>query len=95
MKAITGNHLADGRVVYLAEDGSWADHINAARSFDDQEADTALQEANARTTEITDAYLIEVEDGAPAGREALRERIRSAGPTVRRDLGKQAQGGAP
>ena len=92
MKAVTANRLADGVVVYLADDGSWAEDISAARAFADDAAGAALEAARRRATEIAAAYLIDVaEGGRPAGREALRETIRSSGPTVRRDLGKQKE----
>ena len=55
--------------------------------------EAALTAAQGRKTEIADAYLITVsEDGALSGRERLRETIRTAGPTVRLDLGYQAGG---
>lgn len=91
MKAVTGNRLADGRVVYLAPDNYWAEHIAVAARFSDDEAPDVLAAAQARVTEVADAYLIDIEDGVAAGRERLRETIRSAGPTVRRDLGNQAE----
>ena len=84
MKAITGNRLNDGRVVYLAADGGFVEDIAGARLLDDAEADAALSEHAARVGEVADLYLIDADaDGAPAGRAALRERIRaSGGPTV-------------
>lgn len=91
MKAVTGNRLADGRVVYLAPDDTWTEYLTAAAQFSDEEAPDVLAAAKARVTEIADAYLIGVEGKAAAGRDALRETIRSAGPTVRRDLGRQAR----
>ena len=90
MKAITANLLRDGRVVYLGENGAWTDHLRKALPIANDDAEAALAEARARVTEIAGAYLIEFEDGAAAGREALRETIRSKGPTIRTDLGKQA-----
>lgn len=91
MKAITGNRLADGAVVYLAHDNSWTERLRDAAAFADDHAEPALAAARARVREIAGVYLIEIEDGRAAGREALRETIRAAGPTVRRDLGRQAE----
>ena len=92
MKAVTANRLDDGAVVYLAGDGAWTSDLSAAARFEDDGAKSALEEAQARVKEIADAYLIEVDDkGAPAGRETLRETIRKSGPTVRLDLGYQAE----
>lgn len=92
MKAVTANRLDDGAVVYLAGDESWTSDLAAAARFDDDAAKPALETAQTRATEIADAYLIDVDDkGAPAGRETLRETIRKSGPTVRLDLGYQAE----
>jgi hypothetical protein len=92
MKAVTANRLDDGAVVYLAGDESWTSELSAAARFDDEAAKAALETAQARVEDIADAYLIDVDDqGAPAGRETLRETIRKSGPTVRLDLGYQAE----
>ena len=91
MKAVTGNRLSDGVVVYLADDDRWTSDLTAAARFEDDDAKDVLAAAQSRVKEITDAYLIDItEENAPAGREALRETIRKAGPTVRLDLGYQA-----
>lgn len=93
MKAVTGNRLTDGVVVYLASDGAWTERLADARLLADEEADAVLVEAQKRVTEIASAYLITAEEGGRAGgREVIRETIRSSGPTVRTDLGKQAEG---
>lgn len=89
MKVITANLLGDGAVVYLARDGSWTANIADAASFVPADAPSALAAAAARSKEIAAAYLIDVAAGRPAGREALRETIRSRGPTVRPDLARQ------
>ena len=90
MKAITGNRLADGGVVYLAPNGSWTEDLGAAEGFGPDKIEAALEGARRRKTEIAAAYAIEVSaEGAPAGREAFRERIRRIGPTVRPDLGRR------
>ncbi len=91
MKAVTANRLDDGAVVYLGDDDQWTPHLCAAARFDNADAAPVLAAAKSRTAEITDAYLIEIDgEGAPAGRETLRETIRTSGPTVRPDLGLQA-----
>lgn len=82
MKALTGNRLRDGRVVYLAPDDTWAESLADAALFDDADAEAVLEAGKSRVTEIADAYLIDAAAGAPIGREALRETIRSTGPTV-------------
>ena len=90
MKAVTVNLLETGRVAYLGAGGSWVGRLEDAALFDGPEADAALAEAAARKREVADAYLIEATRNGAAGREAVRETIRNAGPTVRSDLGKQA-----
>ena len=91
MKVVTVNLLRDGRVAYLGVDEEWSVYLDGAKHFLDQQADDALLQVQKRTDEVADAYLIDVEDKAPSGRTRLRETIRSAGPTVREDLGKQAE----
>ena len=91
MKAVTGNRLADGAVVYLNDEDQWTTHLCAAARFADDDADPVLAAAQSRVGEIADAYLIDVDErGEPAGRAVIRETIRGAGPTVRLDLGIQA-----
>lgn len=91
MRVITANRLSDGAVVYLRDDDLWAKRITSAARFPDKDAATVLTAVQTRIGEITDVYLIDVDlDGAPTARTALRETIRSAGPTVRTDLGVQA-----
>ena len=93
LEIVTANRLADGRVVYLGEQG-WSTHIGEAEVAGSAAAAAALLELAQRAVaerEVVDPYLIEVveEEGIlrPARR---RERIRGAGPTVRPDLGYQA-----
>ena len=92
MKAVTGNRLDDGVVVYLGDDDRWTSNLGDAARLEDDDAKDVLAAAQARVKEIADAYLIDVtEENAPAGRETLRETIRKEGPTVRLDLGYQAE----
>ena len=91
---ITANRLSDGVVVFLdprnrwverlAQGGVWTDTDSAA------EALSAAKDDEARDV-VVEPYLIDVVDrnGAVAAKH-LREVIRAAGPTIRRDLGKQA-----
>ncbi len=95
---ITANRLADGVVVFQSADG-WSEDFNRAAVWPDKPA-TAAALARAREDEthnlVVDAYEVPVEErNGHVVPKALREAIRAAGPTVRRDLGKQAQGQAP
>ena len=95
MKAVTGNRLTDGEVVYLAEGGAWVEELAAAALYDDGAAKIALAEAQTQQTLVVDPYLIDAEPGGVAsGQKYRRETIRATGPTVRPDLGKQAENGA-
>ena len=91
MKIITGNRLSDGVVIFLDKDDQWTTCVEEAARFEDAEGVVALEALQSRTHEFADAYLIVVgEGGLPAGRERLRETIRTLGPSIRTDLGYQA-----
>jgi Protein of unknown function (DUF2849) len=89
---LTANRLADGEVVYLAAEGVWVEDLSLAHGITSaEEGKTALQKGAEAERElyVVNAYLL---DMAPAGSPVkMREIIRAAGPTVRRDLGKQAR----
>jgi hypothetical protein len=94
LQVLTANRLIDGEVVYLAPNGAWVETLEAARVFDskaDAEASLVVGAEAERRLVIVHAYLFEV---TQAGDRLMpvkqREVIRAAGPTVRRDLGKQA-----
>lgn len=94
-KVVTGNRLADGVVVYLDASGGWCERLAEARVAAD-EASAAeilgLAEQPAQAVRVVGPYLIDViVEGDTVRAESRREAIRAAGPTVRRDLGKQAQ----
>ncbi|NNE42131.1 MAG: DUF2849 domain-containing protein [Marinicaulis sp.] len=90
MKAITGNRLDDGAVVYLNDEDEWTTHFCASAKFADEDAENVFQAVQKRTDEIAEFFLIDVdEDGVLAGRKIIRETIRSVGPTVRPDLGRE------
>jgi hypothetical protein len=98
-KILTANRLDDGLVVYLGE-GGWTADIEVARRAHDDDTAAALDYQGrqaASRNEVADPYLIDLDDdddddddhGAPV---RLRETIRANGPTVRLDLGYQADG---
>lgn len=92
MKAITANRFEDGRVVYLGTDDQWKTDVYDAIKFADLDvANKKLLTVSQRQKEIADIYIIDIDEtGLPSGRARIQERIRSAGPTVRQDLGYQA-----
>ena len=93
---VTANRLIDGIVVFQDETGGWSEDF--ARAAVHEDAAVALTRASqaVAASVIVDPYAVEVElrNGHYAPK-ALREAIRATGPTVRRDLGKQAEGLAP
>ncbi len=96
---VTANRLADGVVVFQDAEGGWAeDFARAAVHADAAAVEAALRRAAQAValSQIVDPYAVAValRNGHYAPK-ALREAIRASGPTVRRDLGKQAQGQAP
>ncbi|MFK0299361.1 DUF2849 domain-containing protein [Brevundimonas sp. NPDC090276] len=86
MKLLTANRLNDGRVIYLGEADAVVETIDAARPLDAEAADAALALAQSRPAVFVNPYLIEVEGCAPSGRDRLKERIRSVGPSVGHSL---------
>ena len=86
MKIVTANRLSDGRVIYLGEADAVVETIGAARLLNESAAETALTQAQSRPAIFVNPYLIEVEGRAPTGRDRLKERIRSLGPTVGHSL---------
>lgn len=93
-KAVTGNRLADGEVVFWSR-GDWVERFADIELFEEAAvAETALGEARSRPTIIVDPYVIDVrvDEGVPVP-VAYRERVRALGPTVHPDMGKQVEGG--
>jgi len=94
-QAVTANRLSDGIVVYLNGE-SWVESFRDVEIADGKEAAEALIERAenliAKNNDVVEAYLFEVlEDGDFYRTASVRETIRQAGPTVRPDLGKQAE----
>lgn len=93
--AVTANRLLDGEVVYFTAGGGWSEHFaDADVVHNKDDGEVLLQKAmpSVEALEIIGPYLFEVrelKDGtAPV---SVRENIRMKGPTVRLDLGKQAE----
>ncbi len=93
---VTANRLRDGIAVFLTRGGDWSETIDEAVLALEPQAAAAL-EARAREDEkktiVTGSYLVDAERLNGRVRAAhIRERMRALGPTVRLDLGKQAEG---
>jgi Protein of unknown function (DUF2849) len=96
---ITANRLTDGVVVFQTADGGWTEDFNRAVALLEPQATAdALKRAkqDEANNVVVEPYAIVVEErNGHLAPKALREAIRAAGPTIRRDLGKQALGQAP
>ncbi|QLH40313.1 MAG: DUF2849 domain-containing protein [Defluviicoccus sp.] len=102
LKVVTANRLGDGVVVYLAADEAaddpWVERLEQARVANgkqESEALLALAEEHVRACRVVTPYLIDVstgEDGVLMA-ASCRELMRALGPSVRLDLGKQAEQG--
>jgi sulfite reductase (NADPH) hemoprotein beta-component len=95
---LLASDLADGEVLFLGPSGWERDHRRAriAREKEEAIALEAFGKSEIAANRVVDVYLADVEiglDGAPIPLH-YREKMRIKGPSVRLDLGKQAQGGA-
>ncbi len=95
-KILTANRLRDGEVVFLTHSGQWSENIDGAVLATEPQAQAALEvrgKDDERINLVTGVYLFDAErrDGHVFATH-IKERIRSLGPTVRTDLGKQAEG---
>jgi len=87
---LTANRLKDGAVLYWRGE-NWVEALAEGDVFAAQpEADAALAQAQASVAgnDVVSPYLFDVRDGKPVKE---REIIRAQGPSVREDLGKQAE----
>ncbi len=97
-QVMTANRLRDGAVVFLTRSGEWNERIDEAVLAMEPQAVAGI-EARAKLASdaniITGHYLFDAErvDGKIKASH-IRERIRTLGPTIRLDLGKQAEGTA-
>jgi Protein of unknown function (DUF2849) len=96
---VTANRLSDGLVVFLTAEGGWSEDFHLGAILSDEAAKASALETSAKSAAantIVDPYWIDLERrGGHFVPKALREAIRASGPTMRRDLGKQAQGQSP
>ena len=88
---ITANDLPAGDVVYWTGAG-WTRDAREAALVTDTAAAEALGKAEVKARRVIDPYLIDIElvDGKPWPTR-YREIVRASGPSVRTDLGKQAE----
>jgi hypothetical protein len=90
-KVITAWLSTTGRVVYLTKDRNWSEALADAEVLTGVGANDILAWAAKDQTRVADPYFMQVSpDGKVAGRETIRETIRSRGPTNHPMFGKQA-----
>ena len=94
LQVVIANRLRDGLVVFLGNGKKWVERVEDCVPAGDDAAAAelaAIGEAAEANQEVVGADLIEVEDrDGVLTPVKMREVIRAQGPTVRKDLGKQA-----
>jgi hypothetical protein len=93
-QVLTANRLRLGEVVYWNTAKGWVPRFEEAEVLADDRAEAALTGAAewVRKREVVAPYLFDVRlDGGRPVPVKVREVIRARGPTVRLDLGKQAE----
>ena len=97
-QVMTANRLNDGDVVFLTRSGQWSEKIDDAVLALEPLAVAALEARaveDVKTNLVTGQYLFEATRvDSKIRADHIRERIRTLGPSVRLDLGKQADGTA-
>ena len=91
---LTANRLSVGEVVYWHGTRGWVLTLGEGEVLAGDAAEAALKGAAdyVRRREVVNPYLFDVKLEAGVARPVkMREMIRAAGPTARRDLGKQAR----
>jgi hypothetical protein len=93
-QVVTANRLTDGRVVFLDARGAWVERFADAAAFSEKDAiEAALKRAEQGVADnlVVDVFAFEVKlDGTALAAITLRDKIRTRGPTVHPDHGKQA-----
>jgi len=97
-QVMTANRLRDGDVVFLTRSGVWSEKVDDAVLALEPQALAALEARAAddvKANLVTGQYLFDATRvGGKIRADHMRERIRTLGPTIRTDLGKQANGTA-
>jgi Protein of unknown function (DUF2849) len=96
---LLANDLLDGDVVFFAHGGWTRDPALAEIAANDAAASKLEQAAAAAlaANTVIDAYLVDVtlDPGGRATPSHFRERFKTLGPSIRPDLGKQAEFALP
>ncbi|MFV3126294.1 DUF2849 domain-containing protein [Niveispirillum sp. KHB5.9] len=93
-QSVAASRLLDGEAVWLGAGNAWVERVAEAAVFDGADAIAealAFAKAEEKRQVVVDVYPLDVEVTEEGTRPThLRERLKGIGPTVRRDLGKQA-----
>lgn len=91
---LTANHLIEGHVLFLGENGIWVSNVNHAASASSPKDKARLDRSGLAAKAanlVIEPYLVEVDiDEDSILPVKTRERLRTLGPTVRLDLGYQS-----
>lgn len=91
---LIANHLLDGEVLFMGRTGWLRDHRTAVVATSEAEAEAllALGKAELAANTVVDTYLVDIAISPDGHPEPIhyREKLRTLGPSVRLDLGKQA-----
>ena len=94
-QVLTANRLKDGLAVFLGDGNAWTpwiDEATVARSKDDAVRLETKGNEQSKMNVVVGPYLIDVvEDGRKIRAALIREHMRTLGPSVRPDLGLQAE----
>jgi hypothetical protein len=94
-QVLTANRLRDGLVVFMTDGAAWSPWIEDAAIARTKDAAVDLEakgNAAAKANVVVGPYLIDILEEGNAVRAAhIREYLRTQGPSVRQDLGKQAE----
>ncbi len=93
-QSVAASRLRDGEAVWLGTGNVWVEDVAQAAVFEGDTIQDALAFAKAeeKRQQVVDVYPLDVEITDQGTRPThLRERLKAIGPTVRRDLGKQAR----
>jgi hypothetical protein len=94
-QVLTANLLKDGLVVFMTDGSAWSPWIEDSAIATTKAAALELEAKGnlaAKSNLVVGPYLIDVIDDKGRIRAShIREHLRTLGPTVRPDLGKQAE----
>ena len=95
-QVLTANRLRDGAVVFYTHSGKWSELIDEAVLALEPQAAKSLEARgieDEKATLVVGVYLFDATREVGHVKAAhIRERIRTLGPSIRRDLGKQSEG---